>query len=96
MDAIFWISRTGAPWRDLPDELGNWNSVHRQFLRWTANGLWEEMLQGLAKSGCREALHLIDRTIDRSQQHGRLLQSRHAQMQGQHRQALDEATRGGA
>ena len=29
LDAIFWITRPGAPWRDLPEELGNWNSVHR-------------------------------------------------------------------
>jgi transposase len=28
LDAILWIARTGAPWRDLPPELGNWNSVH--------------------------------------------------------------------
>jgi len=27
LDAIFWMARTGAPWRDLPEELGNWNSV---------------------------------------------------------------------
>jgi len=34
-DGIFWISRTGAPWRDLPDEFGKWSIFHRQFLRWT-------------------------------------------------------------
>ncbi len=28
LDAVFWIARTGAPWRDLPEELGNWNSAH--------------------------------------------------------------------
>jgi transposase len=37
VDAIFWIARTGAPWRDLPAELGNWNSVFRQFRRWTVS-----------------------------------------------------------
>ncbi len=39
LDGIFWIARTGAPWRDLPEELGNWNSVHRQFRRWATSGL---------------------------------------------------------
>ena len=34
LDAILWIARTGAPWRDLPTELGNWHSVSRQFRRW--------------------------------------------------------------
>src|SRR6516225_4716318 len=40
LDGVFWIARTGAPWRDLPEELGNWNSVWRQFRRWSASGLW--------------------------------------------------------
>ena len=31
MDATFWLMRTGAPWRDLPEEFGNWNSIFRQF-----------------------------------------------------------------
>jgi transposase len=34
LDGIFWILRTGSPWRDLPDEFGRWNSVWRQFRRW--------------------------------------------------------------
>ena len=29
LDAVFWVARTGAPWRDLPTELGNWNSARR-------------------------------------------------------------------
>ena len=41
LDGIFWIARTGAPWRDLPEELGNWNSVWRQFRRWSASELWD-------------------------------------------------------
>lgn len=43
LDGIFWIARTGAPWRDQPEEFGNWTSVYRQFQRWTLAGLWEEM-----------------------------------------------------
>src|SRR5436190_13027850 len=27
LDAVFWLMRTGAPWRDLPEEFGNWNSI---------------------------------------------------------------------
>lgn len=40
LDGIFWITRTGAPWRDLPEELGKWNSVHRQFRRVTNRRLY--------------------------------------------------------
>ena len=53
LDAVFWIARTGAPWRDLPEELGNWTSVRRQFRRWTASGLWDLMLAALAEDGGR-------------------------------------------
>lgn len=38
LDAVLWIARTGAPWRDLPDRLGNWNSQWRRFDRWAASG----------------------------------------------------------
>ena len=48
---IFWIARTGAPWRDLPEEFGKWSSVYRQFRRWTLAGLWEQILDALNESG---------------------------------------------
>lgn len=44
LDGVFWIARTGAPWRDLPEEFGKWSSVYRQFRRWTLAGLWEMIL----------------------------------------------------
>ena len=43
LDGIFWIARTGAPWRDLPKEFGKWSSVYRQFRRWTLAGLWRQV-----------------------------------------------------
>jgi putative transposase len=39
LDPIFWIVRTGAPWRDLPAGIGDWNSVCCRFRRWTVSGL---------------------------------------------------------
>lgn len=67
LDAIFWIARTGAPWRDLPAELGNWNSVFRQFRRWTASGLWDVMLEALADGGGdADLLQMIDSTSIRA------------------------------
>ena len=34
VNAIFWILRTGSPWRDLPSEYGGWKNTHRRFCRW--------------------------------------------------------------
>jgi len=50
LDGIFWIARTGAQWRDLPEEFGKWSSVYRQFRRWTVAGLWELILDTLNDS----------------------------------------------
>lgn len=67
LDAIFWIARIGALRRDLPAELGNWNSVFRQFRRWTASGLWDVMLEALANAGGdADLLQMIDSTSIRA------------------------------
>jgi transposase len=39
---VFWIARTGAAWRDLHSHFGTWNSVYRQFRRWTLARLIHE------------------------------------------------------
>jgi transposase len=49
MNAVLWILRTGAPWRDLPKEFGKWGSVHQRFRRWRDAGVWERILSALAK-----------------------------------------------
>ncbi len=70
LDGIFWIARTGSPWRDLPAEFGKWSSVYRQFLRWTRAGLWDPLLEALSGSGAvPDTLQMIDSTIVRAHQH---------------------------
>ena len=43
LEAVLWRVRTGSPWRDLPREFGNWNSVFRRFRRWAEGGVFERM-----------------------------------------------------
>ena len=47
INAVFWILRTGAPWRDLPDSYGGWKNTHRRFCRWRDQGIWEALLEQL-------------------------------------------------
>ena len=47
INAVFWILRTGAPWRDLPADYGDWENTHRRFCRWRDKGVWERLLETL-------------------------------------------------
>ena len=47
INAVFWILRTGAPWRDLPPDYGDWKNTHRRFCRWRDGGVWEALLEQL-------------------------------------------------
>jgi len=68
VDAVLWLARVGAPWRDLPTEVGNWNSVFQRFRRWAKNGVWERLFAALVKDPDFEYL-IIDSTIVRAHQH---------------------------
>jgi transposase len=50
VDGIFWILRTGSPWRDLPEEFGSWKTAWRLFDEWNASGLWDAILKRLRAS----------------------------------------------
>ena len=43
INAVIWILRTGAPWRDLPPEYGDWKNTNRRFCRWRDKGIWEKL-----------------------------------------------------
>ncbi|TSJ87234.1 IS5 family transposase [Chitinimonas sp. BJB300] len=47
INAVFWILRTGAPWRDLLPDLGGWKNTHRRFCRWRDKGVWRKLLEQL-------------------------------------------------
>ena len=47
INAVFWVLRTGAPWRDLPPDYGGWSNTHRRFIRWRDKGVWEALLEKL-------------------------------------------------
>ena len=68
LNGIFWVLRSGAPWRDLPKEFGNWNSVFQRFRRWAKKGVWQSLFNALVEDPDFEYL-IIDSTIVRAHQH---------------------------
>jgi len=62
LEAVLWRVRTGAPWRDLPAEFGNWNSTFRRFRRWAKAGVFGSLFKVLAEVPDFEYA-LIDGTI---------------------------------
>ncbi len=47
LNGMMWILRTGAPWRDLPDRFGPWQTVYHHFNRWRADGVFDQILAAL-------------------------------------------------
>jgi putative transposase len=77
VDAVFWIAKTGTPWRDLPERFGRWNSVFRRFSRWAKAGVWMQVVKALAGEPDLEAL-ILDSTIVRAHGHAAGAQKKRA------------------
>ena len=69
LEAVLWIARVGAPWRDLPEVFGKWNSVFQRFRRWAVRGVFARVFQLLSGDPDFEYA-LIGGTIIRVHQHG--------------------------
>ena len=68
LNAVSWILRTGAPWRDLPPDYGHWKNTHRRFCRWRDHGHWERLLAELIQEPDFEWL-MIDATQVKAHAH---------------------------
>jgi transposase len=47
LNGIMWILRTGAPWRDLPERLGPWQTVYHYYNAWRKQGVYDRILEAL-------------------------------------------------
>ena len=74
LNAILWRLRTGAPWRDLPERYGPWQTAYSRFRRWRLAGVWDRVLAALQADGDERgaldwSLHFLDGTTVRAHPH---------------------------
>ncbi len=67
VDAVLWIGKTGAPWRDLPERFGKWNSVWKRFDRWCRKGTWQQVFAVLGDPDLEWLI--LDSTVIRAHPH---------------------------
>jgi transposase len=67
LNALLWMARSGGRWRDLPERLGDYETVKRRYYRWIEMGVLDDILAALAREADLEWL-MIDSTIVRAHQ----------------------------
>ncbi|MFB6889700.1 IS5 family transposase [Kitasatospora sp. NPDC056327] len=73
LEAIAWKYRTGAPWRNLPEELGSFKTAHKRLLRWAADGTWARVFAAVLAAADADGdigwAVSVDSTVCRAHQH---------------------------
>jgi hypothetical protein len=87
LNGIFWVPRSGAPWRDLPETYGPYTACHNRFIRWRQAGIWDQIMEALAASH-DAAVQMIDTSVVRMHQHGACIADKNHQDMGRSRGGL--------
>jgi len=68
MDAILWMARSGARWRDLPERFGCYQTVKQRYYDWVQRGVFKDIFAALSDDADFEWLS-IDATLVQAHQH---------------------------
>ena len=87
LNGIFWVLRSGAPWRDLPESFGPHTTCYNRFVRWRRAGVWDRIMDALATAH-NAAVQMIDTSVVRVHQHGACIAANRDQHMGRSRGGL--------
>jgi transposase len=87
LNGIFWVLRSGAPWRDLPETFGPYTTCYNRFVRWGRAGVWDQIMDALAATH-DAAVQMIDTSVVRVHQHGACIAGNSEQHIGRSRGGL--------
>jgi transposase len=87
LNGIFWILRSGAPWRDLPEGFGPYTTCYNRFVRWRMAGIWDLIMEAFAEAH-DSSVQMIDTSIVRVHQHGGCAGGGEARLMGRSRGGL--------
>jgi transposase len=87
LNGIFWVLRSGAPWRDLPESFGPYTTCYNRFIRWRRAGVWGGIMNVLAATH-DPAVQMIDTSIVRVHQHAACIIRNKRQSMGRSRGGL--------
>ena len=68
LNGIFWVLRTGAPWRDLPERYGPYTTAYNRFNRWRKAGIWDRLMDVVTTAHDGQ-VQMIDSSVVRVHQH---------------------------
>ena len=67
LNGIFWVLRSGAPWRDLPERYGPRTTCYNRFVRWRKAGVWDRLMDAITVAHDGD-IQMIDSTSVRVHQ----------------------------
>jgi len=67
LNGIFWVLRSGPPWRDLPERYGPRTTCYNRFVRWRKSGVWDRLMDAMTAAHDGD-IQMIDSTSIRSHQ----------------------------
>jgi len=81
LNGIFWVLRSGAPWRDLPGNYGPYTTCYNRFVHWRGAGVWDRIMDGLSVAH-DAGVQMIDTSIVRVHQHGACIAEKRSSIPG--------------